>query len=424
MRGSRQPGGQPADAVYILEARRPIIRARGLLESVRPAVLDPRIDSTVRIEHLSVKNWRNFKRAEIDIGRRLFIVGPNASGKSNLLDALRFLHDVADRGLRHAVQSRGGMARVRCLSARNNNYGRVALKAVITENTHTKWTYELQLKGTVHPTVAVEKVTKNDERILERPEPTDKKDLKLLTQTALEHVSSNQNFRPIAESFSRVRYMHLVPQIIRHYELGQEDNKDPYGSGFLVDIAQTNESTRTRRLEKITEALRFTTPRIVDLSFARDGTGKPHLQARYDHWRPDPALQDERDLSDGTLRLIGMLWLLQEATHSNRVVLLEEPELSLHASIIRQLPAILYRMTRGRGSQVILSTHSTEMLKDPGLGVNEVVVLEPSQDGTIVTSAADLADTDLLITADLNLDEILEPITRPSQVERLSLTSR
>lgn len=232
MRGSRQPGGQPADAVYILEARRPIIRARGLLESVRPAVLDPRIDSTVRIEHLSVKNWRNFKRAEIDIGRRLFIVGPNASGKSNLLDALRFLHDVADRGLRHAVQSRGGMARVRCLSARNNNYGRVALKAVITENTHTKWTYELQLKGTVHPTVAVEKVTKNDERILERPEPTDKKDLKLLTQTALEHVSSNQNFRPIAESFSRVRYMHLVPQIIRHYELGQEDNKDPYGSGI------------------------------------------------------------------------------------------------------------------------------------------------------------------------------------------------
>ncbi len=378
----------------------------------------------MRIEHLSVKNWRNFKSAEIDIGRRLFIVGPNASGKSNLLDALRFLHDVASRGLQHAVQSRGGMARVRCLSARNNNHGRVALQVVITENTHTKWTYELQLKGTAHPTVAVEKVTKNDKMILERPDPADKGDSQRSTQTALEQVSSNQNFRPIAKSFGRIRYMHLVPQIIKHYELGAEDNRDPFGSGFLADIAKTNEKVRTRRLEKITEALRFAAPRIMELSFSRDRTGKPHLQARYDHWRPDPALQDERDLSDGTLRLIGMLWLLQEATHSNRVVLLEEPELSLHASTIRQLPAILYRMTRGRGSQVILSTHSVDMLKDPGLGVNEVIVLEPGQDGTIVTSVADLADIDLLLTADLNLDEILEPITRPSQIGRLSLTSR
>lgn len=377
----------------------------------------------MRIEHLSVKNWRNFKSAEIDIGRRLFIVGPNASGKSNLLDALRFLHDVAGRGLHHAVQSRGGMARVRCLFARNHNYGRVALRIVLVEKADTRWSYELHFKGTTHPTVAVEKVIKNNETILERPELADKKDSKRLTQTALEQVSSNQSFRPITESFGRIRYMHLVPQVIKHYELGQEGNKDPFGSGFLADMDRTNEKTRTRRLKIITEALRLAVPQTAELSFLRDSTG-PHLQVRYDHWRPDPAIQDERDLSDGTLRLIGLFWLLHEATHSNRIVLLEEPELSFHPSIVRQLPVILYRMTRGRGSQVILSTHSVEMLKDPGLGVNEIVVLEPDQDGTTVTSAADLADIDLLIDADLNLDEILEPVTRPPQVGRLSLTSR
>ena len=97
----------------------------------------------MRIERLSVKNWRNFKKAEIDIDRRLFIVGLNASGKSNLLDALRFLHDVADRGLRHAVQSRGGMARLRCLSARNNNHGWVGLGVTLRDSDNTKWTYEL-----------------------------------------------------------------------------------------------------------------------------------------------------------------------------------------------------------------------------------------------------------------------------------------
>lgn len=382
----------------------------------------------MRIERLSVKNWRNFKSAEIDIDRRLFIVGPNASGKSNLLDVLRFLHDVADQGLRHAVKSRGGMARLRCLSARNNNHGWVGLGVTLRDPDSIKWTYELHFtdekRGKRRTLVAREIVTKDGKEIINRPNEDDNKDKELLIQTTLEQVSSNQNFRQITEKLSRIRYMHLVPQIIKHYDLSQEGKQDPFGSGFLADIARTNEKTRTRRLKKITEALRLAVPQTMELSFFRDETGQPHLRIHYDHWQPDPAIQDERDLSDGTLRLIGLFWLLHEATHSNRIVLLEEPELSFHPSIVRQLPVILYRMTRGRGSQVILSTHSTEMLKDPGLGVNEVAVLEPGQDGTTVTSAADLADTDLLITADLNLDEILDPITRPSQVERLSLTSR
>ena len=40
----------------------------------------------MRITHLAASNWRNFKNVEFDIGDRLFIVGPNAAGKSNLLD--------------------------------------------------------------------------------------------------------------------------------------------------------------------------------------------------------------------------------------------------------------------------------------------------------------------------------------------------
>ena len=52
--------------------------------------------SQMRIDHLSLMNWRNFKTVDVSLGNRLFVVGPNASGKSNLLDALRFLRDVAN----------------------------------------------------------------------------------------------------------------------------------------------------------------------------------------------------------------------------------------------------------------------------------------------------------------------------------------
>lgn len=379
----------------------------------------------MRIDRLSVKNWRNFKSAEISMGSRLFIVGPNASGKSNLLDALRFLRDVAKTGggLQQAIQDRGGLRGVRCLTARNFNHGWVGLEITLKTDDNIEWTYKLHFTGKQggkhRPEITKEVVTKNTEEIINRPDSNDKKDPELLTQTALEQVSSNQNFRSIASFLHEISYMHLVPQIIRHYELGQENIKDSFGSGFLVDIAQTNKRTRNSRLNKINEALRCAIPQIRNLSFSRDEAGMPHLQASYDHWRPDPALQDERDFSDGTLRLIGLLWVLHEGTSSNRVVLLEEPELSLHAAIVRQLPTILYRMTRDRG-QVILSTHSGEMLMDPGLGVNEVVILKPEDEGTTVTSVADLPDIDKLLTADLNLNEILEPKTRPSEVNRLS----
>lgn len=52
----------------------------------------------MRLTHLTLKNWRNFKQADFNLQNRLVVVGPNASGKSNLLDALRFLKQVASSG--------------------------------------------------------------------------------------------------------------------------------------------------------------------------------------------------------------------------------------------------------------------------------------------------------------------------------------
>jgi hypothetical protein len=50
----------------------------------------------MRFTHLKLENWRNFLSADLPLLQRAFVVGPNASGKSNLLDAFRFLRDVAD----------------------------------------------------------------------------------------------------------------------------------------------------------------------------------------------------------------------------------------------------------------------------------------------------------------------------------------
>ena len=66
------------------------------------------------VSNLKVKNWRNFRAINVDLRDRMFVVGPNASGKSNLLDVFRFLRDLAKSeggGLQKAVKDRGGCPR-------------------------------------------------------------------------------------------------------------------------------------------------------------------------------------------------------------------------------------------------------------------------------------------------------------------------
>ena len=93
----------------------------------------------MRITHLAASNWRNFKNVEFDVGERLFVVGPNAAGKSNLLDVFRFLADIAGPGggLASAVDRRGGLKKVRSLFSRNNAGGRLVIDVTLRDgDTH------------------------------------------------------------------------------------------------------------------------------------------------------------------------------------------------------------------------------------------------------------------------------------------------
>ena len=98
------------------------------------------------VSKLVLKNWRNFRSIEISLSDRVFIVGANASGKSNLLDALRFLRDVAKAGggLQSSLYQRGGLSKVRCLSARKDTA--VELEVYLSDDgTNVSWRYAIGL---------------------------------------------------------------------------------------------------------------------------------------------------------------------------------------------------------------------------------------------------------------------------------------
>jgi hypothetical protein len=228
-------------------------------------------------------------------------------------------------------------------------------------------------------------------------------------------------FRAIAEAFQKTLYLHLVPQLLKHPNLGNRDaaGEDPFGLRFLERVMGTPEKTRKARLRKIEQALRIAVPELKDLTDTRDERGLPHLEVLYEHWRPHGGRQREDQFSDGTLRLIGLLWTLLEG---DALLLLEEPELSLHAQIVSRLPPLIWRLQRAKGRQVFLSSHSAELFSDRGIKPIEVAMLRPrGSEGTVVELAADKKEVRLLLEGGMTVADAVLPLTAPAKVQQLTL---
>lgn len=66
-------------------------------------------DRIPMIGKVRIKHFRSIEDAEFTLEPLTVLVGPNASGKSNVVDALGFLGDIARDGLESAVSRRGGI---------------------------------------------------------------------------------------------------------------------------------------------------------------------------------------------------------------------------------------------------------------------------------------------------------------------------
>jgi len=375
----------------------------------------------MKFRKLVLKNWKNFVSVEVEIPERLFLVGPNASGKSNFLDAFRFLRDLASSGggFQEAVARRGGVSAIRCLAARR--YPDIALRVELEDGHGSKrWVYEVAFNqdNQRRPLLKKEIVLRQDQILLDRPNDDDRADPVRLTQTFLEQVNVNREFREIATFFASIRYLHIVPQLIREPDRSVGRRNDPFGGDFLEQVAKTQEKTQKARLRQIQEALRVAVPQLKEIELWRDSRGTPHLRGRYEHWRPKGAWQTEEQFSDGTLRLMGLLWV---ALEKDGPLLLEEPELSLHPEIVRVLPQMLARVQRNTGRQIFLSTHSPDLLRDEGIGLDEVLLLVPGTEGTEVKTAASYEDIRHLLEGGLSLAEAVIPKTKPEQAVQLTL---
>ena len=312
---------------------------------------------------------------------------------------------------------------MRSLAARSNP--RVEFEIELRESlddtsTAADWTYLLSLKGESsgkrRVLVDKEEVYGFGKCLLRRPDAEDEADKERLTQTHLEQVNMNRKFREIPSFLEEILYLHLVPQLLKYgRQMSPGDmESDPFGQQFLEEIASTTKRTRDSRLKRIEVILKKAIPHFKELRFVQDEVkGTPHLEMRYIHWRPRGAWQREDQFSDGTLRMIALTWTLLA---SNSLILIEEPELSLHTGIVKQIPAMILDARRSRktaGGQILVSTHSESLLSNNDIDAG-FLILQPGEKGESTTIETPDEDDVGALRAGMSPADILLPRTATS----------
>ena len=205
----------------------------------------------------------------------------------------------------------------------------------------------------------------------------------------LVNASGLPEFRPVYDAFSRMGFYNLNPDIIR-------DLQDPDPGDMLMqdgsNLTSVFNQLSSEVKKDIQEYLQVITPGVERIYIQKFGPKETLGFRQY-------AAEDKRSLnflannmSDGTLHALGILVALFQGDDNaqKRVTLvgIEEPETALHPGAV----AVLLDSLRDAANrtQVIITTHSPELLDDKHMDVNSILAVE-AHDGNTVIAPVDEA---------------------------------
>ena len=369
------------------------------------------------------KNFRSIEYAELELDPLTVLVGPNASGKSNLLDMLGLLADAVRDGLETAITRRGGIDSI----GRRSPTGRVLGPEIGFQfdnlTTTLKYSVALVRRGKGEFQVRREfamvepidssggpcevefkngRLTKpNVNRVLERKnvvyiegsqgpidlitminrsiEKSAGQELQLIPSDPLEGPwwlslltsgSSRKEFVSYdylegtlgnaTDYLGKIGLYHIFPNSLRDPQKMADSHPLSAGGGNLASILRDMIQKKGRFLPDLKGALNFAVPGLQDIRVTRAGS---YLVVELSHQREGGTERgtwfDLSQESDGTIRLLAMLTALFQDPAPS-LLGLEEPELAIHPGAMAVL-ADTMKEAALRG-QVLVATHSPDLI--------------------------------------------------------------
>ena len=343
----------------------------------------------MRIKKLDLWNFKAFERFTMTLGANAFLVGPNNAGKSTLISAAR----VAAGMLEHATRKRPtghrahGHRRVTTHSLRADQYG------LMTEN----------LRHQFRSGESAVSLQTDTDLILTGVWPSDDDDLPkpyfYLRHSDERNVSQPSKVRELTGQIG------IIPGLypINHTETVRDETylRSNFQSRRSSQHAR-NQLRLIRRGEEFEDFIEFVTswlPEIEELSVTTR-RGKELGDREIDVFVRERGDRTPKELfwvGDGMqifVQILTHLWRLRSAD----VVILDEPDLYLHADLQRRL----VRLLDSTAAQTITATHSSEMLAEASS--ESVVWVDKTRSRAIRRpKAASLQDLSTQIGSSFNL---------------------
>jgi len=350
------------------------------------------------IKSIRLVNFKNFADENLRVGPFTVIAGANASGKSNIRDAFRFLHGIG-RGysLAEIIGGKYGTDWKPIRGAANEiaRFGQAAFSIEVRmklEDTDAYYLIEVsndkerpnEFRFTKEElTVASVIIKRNPDRddyvqtqsdafplllnmFLAIKEGDPKVQIKFepaldkIGEPILMSPSSKKHLEPyiqqIIDIFANMRFLELSPDQMREPAFpGATVLGD---SGENLPVVLEDICSNPKRKEILADWLSELTPMdVADFEFPRDPSGRVHLTLCEANGRKVSAYS----ASDGTLRFLSILAALL-GTNPAGLYFCEEIDNGIHPVRLNLLMDLIERQTAKHSTQVLTTTHAPTLL--------------------------------------------------------------
>jgi predicted ATPase len=346
------------------------------------------------ITHAYISRFKSVADAHITFGPVNILVGRNANGKSNIVDALYFVHDAISEDLDTAIVKRHGIESIRQYS-KTRPYNITVELSITTSTGHGKYRFGLASGRGSYRVIEESAEWIDADRLHSGTGPplsrttTFRRDhtgkVALASDPPLKNsppdsvtISSSELFgttiagpaftmyaallRPLMDDIQSFVSYAIYPNTLREPRVVSRLDQLASDGSNLPSILRLINTGRRVDKESLINAVRLVMPNIVDITTrSAGGYYVPIVQVREPGG--DTHSFNMSQISDGTLRVLGMLTAFYQP-NAPRVIALEEPEQMVHPGVLPILADAAKEYVSGGigGRQVFMTTHSPAML--------------------------------------------------------------
>ncbi len=330
------------------------------------------------LKRVRLRNYKSIGHCDVELGPLTLLVGRNGSGKSNFLDAMRFVTDSLESSLDHALKFRGGIEEVRRRSTGHPTNFAIQLEMNLPDWSTAEYGFEIAARKqrgffvknemlriytaarTLSAKYRIRRSTDDDNTVESNHEPmppavSDR--LYIVTAAGL------PDFRGVYQALRSMGFYSLNAQSMKELQspdAGELLHRDGGNIASVVARLAADSNPILNRIKSylehiildITDVKRIALGLRETLEFRQKVIGSEHPWRFY-----------AGSMSDGTMRALGILVAVMQLAERQtpvRLVGIEEPETALHPAAAGALMDALREATVH--TQVVVTTHSPDLL--------------------------------------------------------------